>query len=1050
MAQRLIERACDQFRKELSPEDENEIISTKSLDEVKLALGQIERHLAARQSLRNFDRIAPFLGAAERFSQVVEVVCNGTPYLPWIWAPVKFIIQSARDHVHVLDKVLMAYANIGNSMPRLSRYGEVFHDHAFQCMIAYLFEDILEFHREAYSMLKKPGWTIFFSSSWGRFDHRFSSLLINIERLSEQIDREAVALDIVATAEWRSKSADDASKREEQWQTQQLHAILNWLGIEDDIQEAKLEMNANKCYDGTCQWLTKSSKIRTWLERNRGNPVLWLNGKPGSGKSILSSMLIRFLRSDPSRRIIRMAPDLVPYVYDECLVKAQRCSSDVLKRIMPQLFSRFDDVNLVVDGIDELPSSEHKSIITALLQLSKSCSGVKLLLVSQDLPTIADYLSKKPTLCLREEAEATHKDHAIMVEGSLKELNEKRRGAIGGVLMEKLKNEILDKSEGMFLWVNLVMNLLKMSKSPQELRQQIFSLPTSLAEIYQKILSNICHQLQANAIPDVMRIFAWLKCHKGQQPMLKCEVRLAMALDGSTRKITRDSLPWANATDICKPLIEDGPDNTLVFVHSTVPQYYTQQCILMFLKADRMCRFLFENGPNSFMSVPAAIASVTFACICQVDQALDLLQPQCSTSTSTLEVARGFYGLLPYSYQYWTQHLIEFLSMSEKEPSSFSDSLSKAIMECLKQLCQKLMGTPDMDSVPIKTDEDSSLLQRFLTVDEAAVITQTMERAKQLQSQGTKPVTAKLDTPSASLQEYRRALHHIVRQDSMLGIEQDELIAFKEDYKPTAFVCDRQGCNRSLRGYSSKEKLASHRERHTQSLRCYERDCQYNDVGFSTGTKLKNHKQKMHPGPTLVPILEEFPRETSPMMHSTGGDQQAGAAASEILESSSLYEPANPQSTSTATKEWANENEHPSAVEAFPSRSKDLPGQRPTRILIGCWSRSSSRKDQDKHACYGILGANAMFRIKLVRETMDGRFVDGNFPTAASARWIGYEEVNLLGHIRDLSRYVMKEYVRVRQYQIDHCNETEDERVANEIRAVDEAHRRRAALAVKA
>ncbi|KAI0123226.1 hypothetical protein BJ170DRAFT_641233 [Xylariales sp. AK1849] len=1009
-------------------------------------------------------RIAPFLGAAERFSQVVEVVCNGTPYLPWIWAPVKFIVQSARDHAHVLDKVLMAYANIGNSMPRLSRYGEVFNDHAFQCMIAYLFEDILEFHREAYSMLKKPGWTIFFSSSWGRFDHRFSSLLINIERLSEQIDREAVALDIMATAEWRSKNADDASKREEQWQTQQLYAILNWLGIEDDIQEAKLEMNANKCYDGTCQWLTKSRKIRTWLERNRGNSVLWLNGKPGSGKSILSSMLIRFLRSDPSRRvcfffcdyntsaldigtqilrticsqIIRMAPDLVPYVYDECLVKVQRCSSDVLKRIMPQLFVRFDDVNLVVDGIDELPSSEHKSLITALLQLSKSFSGLKLLLVSQDLPTIADHLSKKPTLCLREEAEATRKDHAIMVEGSLKELNEKRRGAIGGVLMEKLKNEILDKSEEMFLWVNLVMNLLRMSKSPQELRQQISSLPTSLAEIYQKILSNIRHQLQANAIPDVMRIFAWLKCHKGQQPMLKCEVRLAVALDGSTRKITRNSLPWANATDICKPLIEDGPDNTLVFVHSTVPQ------------------FLFENGPNSFMSVPAAIASVTFACICQVDQALDLLQPQCSTSTSTLEVARGFYGLLPYSYQYWTQHLTEFLSLLEKEPSSFSDSFSKAIMECLKQLCQKLMGTPDMDSVSIKTDEDSSLLQRFLTVDEAAVITQTIDRAKQLQSQGTKPVAAKLDTPSASLQEYRRALHHIVQQDSILGVEQDELIAFKEDYKPTAFVCDRQGCNRSLRGYSSKEKLASHRERHTKSLRCYERDCKYNDVGFSTGTKLKNHKQKMHPGLTLVPILEEFPRETSPTMHSTGSDQQAGAAASEILESSSLYEPMNQQSTGMATKEWANENEqlygsskeHPSAFEAYLRGSNDLPGQRPTRILVGCWSRSSARKDQNKHACYGIIGANDVFRIKLVRETMDGRFVDGNFPTAAGALWIGYEEVNFLGHIRDLGRTEMREYVRVRQYQID-SGETEDERVANEIKAVYEAGRR-AALAVKA
>lgn len=85
MAQRLIARACDRFRNEITSGEAKQIVSAGSFDEVKAALGQVERYLAARQSLRNFDRIAPFLVAAERFSQVVEVVCNGTPYLPWIW-----------------------------------------------------------------------------------------------------------------------------------------------------------------------------------------------------------------------------------------------------------------------------------------------------------------------------------------------------------------------------------------------------------------------------------------------------------------------------------------------------------------------------------------------------------------------------------------------------------------------------------------------------------------------------------------------------------------------------------------------------------------------------------------------------------------------------------------------------------------------------------------------------------------------------------------------------------------------------------------------------
>ncbi|KAK8130325.1 hypothetical protein PG999_002705 [Apiospora kogelbergensis] len=121
----------------------------------------------------------------------------------------------------------------------------------------------------------------------------------------------------------------------------------------------------------------------------------------------------------------------------------------------------------------------------------------------------------------------------------------------------------------------------------------------------------------------------------------------------------------------------------------------------------------------------------------------------------------------------------------------------------------------------------------------------------------------------------------------------------------------------------------------------------------------------------------------------------------------------------------------------------NLPGTRPTRIMVGCWSKSSATEDSEKHAVYGILGANDMFRVKLVRETMDGRFINGNFPTGAGALWIPYEDVTMLPHLQNLTRSEMKEYCRIRQYQID-LGEHSDERVANETKAVYEAQRRAA------
>ncbi|PNY25214.1 Uncharacterized protein TCAP_04848, partial [Tolypocladium capitatum] len=118
-----------------------------------------------------------------------------------------------------------------------------------------------------------------------------------------------------------------------------------------------------------------------------------------------------------------------------------------------------------------------------------------------------------------------------------------------------------------------------------------------------------------------------------------------------------------------------------------------------------------------------------------------------------------------------------------------------------------------------------------------------------------------------------------------------------------------------------------------------------------------------------------------------------------------------------------------------------LPGTRPTRILIGYWKPSSEVDPRDRHAVYGILGQNDMFRVKVVRETRDGRFVDGNFPSGAGALWIAYEEVEFEDHLKALNRQEIKEYCRIRQYQQDH-GEDEAERIENETRAVYEAQTR--------
>ncbi|EXK75675.1 hypothetical protein FOQG_19559, partial [Fusarium oxysporum f. sp. raphani 54005] len=81
----LIERACERFQKQLSPEDKDAIQASENVDDVRQAIRLVERHLAARQSLRNLDRLTPFLDAIDRLSKPIDILCNGTPYMPYVW-----------------------------------------------------------------------------------------------------------------------------------------------------------------------------------------------------------------------------------------------------------------------------------------------------------------------------------------------------------------------------------------------------------------------------------------------------------------------------------------------------------------------------------------------------------------------------------------------------------------------------------------------------------------------------------------------------------------------------------------------------------------------------------------------------------------------------------------------------------------------------------------------------------------------------------------------------------------------------------------------------
>jgi len=149
--------ALERLSRIVSPTDARTFQST-TLKDVFDAAQQIQQHLAARGSLRNMRRIEPFFRGLEHYSKAVDTLCNGTPYLPWIWAPIKLILQLALDHITIFEKLIEAYGRIADVLPRFDRIGAAFKDdHDVQQVLAIVYADILAFHERAYKIIRRPG-----------------------------------------------------------------------------------------------------------------------------------------------------------------------------------------------------------------------------------------------------------------------------------------------------------------------------------------------------------------------------------------------------------------------------------------------------------------------------------------------------------------------------------------------------------------------------------------------------------------------------------------------------------------------------------------------------------------------------------------------------------------------------------------------------------------------------------------------------------------------------------------------------------------------------
>ena len=115
-ARRMIQKAFDDLKRAVSVTDANRFGDT-TIQDVRKACESIENELGARGLLRNMGRLQPLLNGLQCYGNAVQTLCQGTPFLPWAWAPIVVILKVGR----VLAMVLIFVRNL---WPDISNQGE--------------------------------------------------------------------------------------------------------------------------------------------------------------------------------------------------------------------------------------------------------------------------------------------------------------------------------------------------------------------------------------------------------------------------------------------------------------------------------------------------------------------------------------------------------------------------------------------------------------------------------------------------------------------------------------------------------------------------------------------------------------------------------------------------------------------------------------------------------------------------------------------------------------------------------------------------------------
>ncbi|KEF53021.1 uncharacterized protein A1O9_10929 [Exophiala aquamarina CBS 119918] len=444
----------------------------------------------------------------------------------------------------------------------------------------------------------------------------------------------------------------------------------------------------DRYHDGTGTWFLQDQIFLDWL--NGTMKVLWCPGIPGSGKTVISSVVVDLLRKRRSQdktigvtciylqykekhSITTLISNLIKQLLQQCRFLPEPIRSVFVGHqdhgtrpgrkecfeVLNRLLNEFSKVFLVIDGLDEASEDITTNFIKPVLDML----ALHVVVFSRYLPYIERLFLESPRLDIW----ANSEDLERYFEGRVQENADFATLINEANLHQGILTAIIRKSHGMFLLAHLHIGSIIKLDNPQAVERALSSLPSQLYDSYDKILERIMAQPEhdrARAEQVIMWITAALR------PLTLDELLQALAVSINSNEFSMQARPTVTRlVSVCAGLVTfDKQSQKIRPAHETIQAYFEERLSVLFPNAQR------KMATACLVYLASAVPRIQF---CTTDGDLRHLLAQ--------------NAFLDYAARYWGQHSHDCGETNPKE-LALQVLQDSSIISCITQI----MFVPDL------------------------------------------------------------------------------------------------------------------------------------------------------------------------------------------------------------------------------------------------------------------------------------------------------------------------------------------------------------------